>query len=258
MPGIRYEGRAPDSDSSLITRKWSLDNAAALAVTTSFVNAEIARVVAASNLQTTTYVDAQDGLLAKLSDVQAADALHLASTARGTTVASLDSSGMLTSTQVPSNLITERTARSVAATAPSFSGSYTCTTTSTREKLLATITVPDPGFPYHPLPFGFVSGQASSTAGLYPWSGNGILGQLTVCPPAESGDTIYGVGACSDSPTTGLYPFFPYGASGTTPTNRPAVSGTLRLDLYGCCLEGNGYSFSSTGLTFYVIVIPAM
>jgi hypothetical protein len=258
MAGIRYEGRSPDSDNSVVTRRWSNDNAGSLAVTTTFVNTEIARVVAANNLQTKTYVDDQDNLLAKLTDVTTADNLRLESTARGTTVASLDSSGMLTATQIPTTLVTERTARSVFATAPSFSGTYTCTTTATREKLLATLTILDPGFPYIPLPFGFVSGQAGGTPGLYPWSGNGVCGQLTVCPAAGSGDTIYGVGACSDTPATGVYPIFPYAASNTTPSTRPATNGTLTLNLYGCCFQGSGYSFSSTGLSFYVIVIPAM
>lgn len=256
MPGIRYEGRYPDGDSSLITRQWSNETAAALAVTNPFLAGEVARVVAASSLQTTTYVDAQDALLAKLADVQSADSALLDTGARNTTVATLDSSGNLTASQIPSTLVTERAAFSVAAAGASFSGSYSTTTTTIREKLLATLTIPDPGFPYIILPFGSVTGQAGGTPGLYPWSGNGVCGQLTVCPPPGD-DTIYGLGACSDSSAAGAYPILPYGSSNNTPLNRPAVNGSLTLNLYGCCFQGSGYSFSSTGLVFYVIGIPA-
>jgi hypothetical protein len=260
MARVRYEGKAPDGDDGLVSRGWVTGTALPeQAVTTEFINGEITRVVTANNLQGKSYVDAQDLLVAKLADVQAADNLYLNSSARGTTVASLNASGTLTSTQVDTaTLVTDCVARSHAATGASFSGSVTSTTTITRDKLLATVTIPDPGFSYHPLPFGFVSGQAGGTPGLYPWNGNGILGQLTVCPAAGSGDTIYGLGACSDTPSATLYPILPYAASNTTPTTRPAVNGSLTLNLYGCCLQGNGYTFLAAGLGFYVIVIPAM
>lgn len=255
--GIRYVGRYPDADLTVTTKKWADDTAAARAVTTTFVNSEISRVVQASNLQTATYVDAQDALLARLADVQAADAACLPATARNSTVAGLDSTGMLINSQLPATIVTDRVARSHVGTVV-FSGSYTCTTTTTREKKLATVSIPDPGFAYIPLPFGVVTGQAGGTPGLYSWSGNGVCGQLTVCPPQGSGDTIYGLGAASDSPTVGSYPILPYAASSATPINRPAVQGALTLDLYGCCFQGAGYTFFSTGLSFYVLVVPAM
>lgn len=256
MP-IRYEGRYPDGDNSLATKKWTDDTNVSLAVTTSFINSEIARVISANNLQTTTYVDNQDALVAKLSAVTAADTLYVDSTARNTTVAGLDSSGMLISTQLPNTIVTDRVARSHVGSA-SFSGTYTCNTTTVREKKLATVSIPDPGFAYIPLPFGFVTGYAGGTPGLYPWSGNGTCGQLVVCPPQGSGDTIYGFGSGTDSPTAGLCPVLPYGASNATPGNRPAVNGALTLDLYGSCFQGSGYTYSSTGLSFFVIVVPAM
>ena len=164
---------------------------------------------------------------------------------------------MLISTQIHTTITTDRTARSHVGTA-AFSGTYTATTTTPRERKLASVTIPDPGFAYIPLPFGSVTGQAGGTPGLYPWNGNGVCGLLTVCPPQGSGETIYGMGAGTDSPVSGTYPIFPYGASNTTPGNRPAVTGSLVLDLYGSCFQGSGYTFSSAGLSFYVIVVPAL
>lgn len=255
--GIRYEGRAPDSDFSVVTKKWADDTAQAQAVTTTYINNEITRVVTRDNLQTTTYVNAKDDLLAKLTDVQSADALCLPLTARNTTVAGLDAGGMLITSQISQTIVTDRVTKCYTGTA-AFSGTYTCTTTTVREKKLASVTIPDPGFPYVPLPFGAVYGQAGGTPGLYIWSGNGVCGQLTVCPPQGSGETIYGMGACTDAPVQASYPILPYAASATTPTNRPAVTGALTLDLYGCCFQGTGYTFHSSGLNFYVLVIPVM
>jgi hypothetical protein len=255
--GIRYEGRYPDADSSLGTKKWSDDTATAVAVTPTFITTEIARVVTASSLQTSTYVDAQDALLAKLASVQAASAALLPDTARNTTVAGLDASGMVFASQIAGSVTTDRVARSFTGAAV-FSGTYTATTTTPREKKLATVTITDPGFAYIPLPFGFVTGSAGGTPGIYPWTGNGVCGQLVVCPPQGSGDTIYGVGGCNDITAPALYPVLPYGASLVTPANRPALTGDLTLDLYGSCFQGGGYTFYSTNLAFYVIVIPAM
>lgn len=261
MAGVRYEGRAPDGDDGLVNRGWITDTALpAQAVTAEFINGEINRVVTTNNLQGKKYVDDQDLLVAKLADVTTADNLRLNSSARGTTVASLNASGTLLTGQFDTaTLVTNCVARShVGVTAATLINAVTSTETTTRNRLLATVTIPDPGFPYHPLPFGSVAAQAGGTPGLYPWNGNGIVGQLTVCPPAGSGDTIYGLGVCSDSPAAALYPILPYAASNTTPTTRPAVNGSLTLNLYGCCLQNNGYTFLAAGLSFYVIVIPAM
>lgn len=258
MPGIRYEGRRPDSDIALATKGFADDAIAAAAVTADYVTVEIARVVSANDLRTATYVDAQDALLAKLADVEAAAAGLLDATARGTTVAPLNGSAQVDVSYIPpGTLLTERTLSTVTGSA-TFSGTLTATTTNPRERKLATASIADPGFPYHPLPFGTVSGQASGTPVVYPWSGNGVCGLLTVCPPAGSGDTIYGIGGCTDTPTAARYPIVPYAASGATPVNRPPVNGAITLDLYGACFQGSGYTFNSSGLEFWILVVPAL
>jgi hypothetical protein len=260
MAGVRYEGKDPDGDDGLVNRGWITGTALpAQAVTAEFINGEITRMVTTNVLQGKTYVDDQDRPLAKIADVNTADNLYLNSSARGTTVASLNASGTLLTDQFDTaTLVTDCVARSHVAAALTWSGTRTANTSIVRDQLLATVTIPDPGFPYHPLPFGSVAAQAGGTPGLYSWNGNGILGQLTVCPAAGSGDTIYGLGACSDSPTPTPYPILPYAGSNTTPAIRPATTGSLTLNLYGCCLQGIGYTFLAAGLSFYVIVIPAM
>jgi len=257
MPTIRYEGRYPDADASLTHKRWADDAIAASAVTPSFVNGEVDRVIAASNLQTTTYVDAQDALLAKIADFTAADNNCLDATTRGVTVAPLDGSGMVTANYLPPGLITERVIRTHVGTA-SFSGTLTSTTTTVRERKLATVSIPDPGFPYLVLPFGNVTGYAGATPEVYPWTGNGVCGLFVVCPPAGAGEVIYGLGGGTDSTLMSSYPILPYAASGSTPLTRPAVTGALTLDLYGSCFQGTGYVFSSSGLSFYVLIVPAI
>ena len=254
MTGIRYEGRYPDGDNSLSILQWVDQAVTDLAVTSTFVNSQIARVINTSNLKTTTYVDAQDALLAPLSAVQTADNNYLEASAKDVSVASLDSEGMLLEDQTHPDLVTERSAFVVVGSS-SFSGSYTATTTTAREKLLATLTVADPGFPWVPLCFGSVSGQAGNTPPLYPWSGNTTCGQVTVM--ADTGDTIYALGGGTDSPIPSALSIFPYGASNNTPVNHPPINGGITLNLYGCCFQGSGYIFHSEDLSFYVVGVPS-
>lgn len=255
--GLRYEGRFPDSDSSLGTKEWAEGAAQNSAVTTTYINNEIARVVTVNNLQTTSYVDGRDALLAKLADVQSADAACLPLTARNSTVAGLNETGTLYSGQLSNTIITERAVKCFVGTV-AFSGTHTCTQNSLREKKLATVNIVDPGFSYIPLPFGFITGQAGGTPTLYPWSGNGVCGRVVVCPPEGSGDTVYGLGACTDTSISGRYPILPSATANATPANLLAVKGNLTLDLYGSCFQGTGYTFSSEGLSFYVLIFPAM
>lgn len=259
MVALRYEGRPTDADSAITTKKWADDANTALTVSTSYVNAEIARVVAVNDLQTATYVDFQDSLLASASDVATADAGYLALTDRNSLVATLTSTGQLKSAQLPT-LVTDRVSKMIAGSAV-FSGTLTSVTTLDRDRRLATVTIPDPGFPYIPLPFGMVTAKAEGeTLVEEPWKGTGVTARLLVAPPAGSGqaDFIYGVGWCSDNPAYATYPVVPYAGSGVNPRTRPAQTGSLTLELFGSCFTNLNYTFSSANLTFYVLVVPAV
>lgn len=260
MVALRYEGRPTDADSAVAIKSWADTANTALTVTTGYVNSEISRVVALNDLQTTTYVDYQDSLLADASAVADADALYLSLTEKDVSVATLTSSGMLRSTQLPT-LVTDRVAQMVEGTV-SFSGTLTSLTTLDRDLLLASVTIDDPGYPYIPLPFGMVTAKAGGDANLTeePWKGTGVTGRLLVAPPSGSGvaDFIYGIGWCSDNPAYATYPVFPYGGTGVSPSTRPAQTGSLTLNLFGSSYQNTGYTFSSANLSFSVLVVPAV
>lgn len=261
MATLQYVGRNPDSDSIISPKSYTDAANTASAVTTAIVNTKIA--AAAATLTSAFYVDTQDAALAHQADVTSADTAFIATTQLGVAsgIASLDSSGNLTTAQVPGGVVTDRVALSYAgAVIGTFTADHTVTTIGTREFKLATVSIPDPGFPWYPLPFAWVAGDAS--AGSPPASrqvGNGNYGLLTVQPPVGSGNTIYGVGICTASFYTDFYSVIPYAPAGTTPSGQPAIAGALTLDLYGCCYSTAGhYTFKPTNLTYFVLCVPAL
>ena len=263
MVGLSYRGRAPDSDSALVTKKWSDDTNATKIVDTAFINAEIAQEIIDQVLQTTSYVDTQDALRAKKTAVDAADANYVLDTALNAAngVAGLDSSGNLISSQVPTGIVTDFVVQSFKATGAGLilSGEQQVTTTAVRAFKIATLAVTDPGYPWIPIPFGGVMGWSGGTPPGSRLIGTGTTGKLVVCPPSGQGDDIYGIGICTgafDKPTP--YMVVPYGSSSLTPSTRPPLTGGKTLDLYGSCFAGSGYVFSSAVLFFHVMAFPAV
>lgn len=261
MPGLPYRGRAPDSDSSVVNKKWSDDANAAIVVTESYVNGRITNEIGTLALQTQVYVDNQDLLRAQKTDVDAGDLLCVPASQLNAVngVAGLDVDGNLKTAQVPAGVITDRVARGSEATYLLAGGAtQTVTTTNQREFKLATVTIADPGFPWHPLPFGTVMGKAGGTDPGLRSRGNSNAGLLTVLPPSAVSNIVYGAGACTASFYNDLYCVLPYGASSLVPSGRPAIVGGLTLELYGSCYVGNSYIFSGTSLSFNVMVLPAV
>lgn len=281
MATLKYVGRAPDSDSTIVPKSYADSQNANLSVTTTIVNNIIA--AAAVNLTDQTYVDAQDALRAHKNDVTAADNLYVALSALGAAggVASLDGSGNIPAGQIPAGVRTDRVAAcySVAhtGTLPLLGGTpnttagaigtinlasgvtHTVSTTTVREYQLASIVIPDPGFPWKPLPFAWVQGNSSS--GTNPGtrqSGNGNYGLLTCMPPSGVSDTVYGLGLCTASYVTDTYAMTPYAATNQTHTSVPAINGSLELDLYGCLWSGTTYTFVGTNLNFLVLVLASV
>lgn len=261
MATLQYVGRNPDSDSIISPKSYADSANTAVAVTTTVVNTKIAS--AAATLTSQSYVDTEDAMLAQKTVVIAADTAYIAATQLGVAsgVASLDSSGNLTSAQVPSGVVTERGSSSIVGTViGTFTTPQTVTTNGVREFKLATASISDPGFPWYPLPFAWVSGNsAAGPAAASRQVGNANYGQLTVMPPIGAGNTIYGLGICTASPYYDFYSVIPYGGAGATPTTNPAITGPLTLDLYGCCYGSGGhYTFSPTNLTYFVLCVPAL
>ena len=137
-----------------------------------------------------------------------------------------------------------------------FTGSYTATNASAPHKL-ASMVIPDPGWPWRPLALAWVAGDSSGAAN--PGSrtiGTGNYGLLTVAPPANS--PIYSIGICTGSFFTDTYPVTPYAAAGQTPTSVPAITGGLELDLFAQMWSGTTYTWYSAGLDFQIGVVPAL
>lgn len=267
MSGISYVGRNPDTDSSVVPKTWADNQQTAVAVTTDWVNSQIATEISNDQLQTNTYVNTQDALRAHKTDVDAADTAYIPATDLGIVngIASLDANGSVTASQVPAGLSTSRVAQTYTAASNGHvylapGSTHQVNSTTIREYKLADVTVPDPGYPWRPLCFGLVGGW--SNGGSVPssrGSGTGNLGKLTVLPPVEVSDVVYGIGVCTGAyQKLSYYTVLPYAASGATPINVSPITGSLELDLWACCYSLTGYVFSGTGLMFQVICVPAV
>lgn len=296
MATLAYVGRAPDSDSIIVPKSYADTQNATLAVTSAYVNQQISSAVAgtnpANNMPTSplvlqNYVDAQFATVAKIAAYQAADAAYIPATQLGVAngIASLNSTGTLVSTQVPSaGLITDRVTQCYSVAVPSiltgiiggtlgtvsgaigtmlFNASTTVTGTTvggSGTTQLASIVIPDPGWPWRPMPFAWVQGNAATTSNqpATRMTGTGNYGLLTVIPPAAVSTTIYGRGICSGSYYTNTHRLFPYAGASYTPTSVPPINGSLELDLWGSCWSGTTFTFLPTNFCFYVLVVPAI
>jgi hypothetical protein len=152
--------------------------------------------------------------------------------------------------------------------------SVTSTTQNINEIIIAQISVPDPGYPWHALPFAYVRAASGGASSLLT-SGTGNIGCLTVVIEGNL-STFYGVGICTDDPFPSYYPLLPYGlpantnnavAGAMTPTTNPPLppttsSGQTVFQLGACNLPGiassNNYIFGGSNLVFYILVVPAL
>ena len=106
---MKYVGRYPDADFSVVYKDYVDSSYAAVRVDSDFVQQTVAGE--AQYLVDKAYVDQQDNFRAKKSQVDAADALYLPKSQKGSPngIASLDEFGYVYSSQVPSTIVTERT-----------------------------------------------------------------------------------------------------------------------------------------------------
>lgn len=266
MARLSYVGRDPTSDSVLVPKTYADSTAAATLVTSDEVTAAVTTQITLNTLEPQSYVNTQDGLRAHKSAVDAADATYLATSALNAAngVPGLDSSGGVLLSQIPSGVTTDRVAKVYnAATDGTLhlgpTDTLTVTTENMRESSLATITVPDPGYPWLPLPFAVVQGACRS--GDQPpdhMTGMQVSGLLAVMAPVGVSDRVFGSGLCTPSYTYEYYYCIPYGGSNYTPVNNPPLTGSLQLDFYASCFAGSGYSFYGAAAVFWILVMPAI
>lgn len=266
MSGLQYVGKNPDSDNTIITMAAADAVDQTLVVSTTYVNGIVSQKT--TPLVDKDYIDQQDALRAHIFSVDLMDENYIPVSELGQPngVATVDNFGNITAGQIPSTAITDRPTLYYEAASQGIiyltpGNTHTVSSTAnSREYRLASIMVPDPGYPWYPLCFGFVQGYAG---GADPGRGhtNSNLGQLTVQAPQGISDTIYSSCIGTSDLVTNNYTLIPYAAAGapaTTPANHPPVTGSLQLDLYGSCYQGSSYTWSGTGLIYYIFVFPSM
>lgn len=252
MAGLRYVGRAPDNDSSIVHKKYVDDRYTVLKVDNAYINGEIATV--GSTLTSTTYVDTADNGRAKKSAVDAADAGYLPVSQKGVAngVASIGSDGYIPSAQLPT-LQTVRKPVFKNADTVFLSGTREVTTIALKEFRAATLTITDPGFPYQVLAFATVQGGAQNGTQPDDQHGTGNYGQINIL---REDDKCYGKLVTSGQKAYDYFTVHPYGAEDDTPTTYPALTGNTVLNLWIGLYGGTTYTFTSTNLVFYCLAYP--
>lgn len=263
MVNMRYVGRPADAGAGIVSKRWAEEAHAARMSDADFVVDTVSQAALDAVLQPLTYASARDLLRATTAAVEAADTLYADVALRNhptSGVAGLDSSGYLAASQIPDDVTTDRVVQSYTVTSEDtyLTDMVVSTSTSFRDKRLASITVPDPGYPWIPMPYAAVTGQSSDAQppeGY--WGGNGVCGLLSVAP--DTGETVYGRGVCTDSLAAATRYLIPSADAGATPLTTPPVEGELTLNLYGSCFQGSGYIFSASSEFSYVIyAFPAV
>ena len=260
---LNYFGRYPDTLSAVVNRKYAVlsnsDTAATIDYITQALNAKRQYLV------TTAYVDQEDAKRVLKTTVTTADQNYFPATGHGLAVT--DSTGFLPASAIPSSgLVTDRVTQYYGATV-NLSSDTRVTTTSPTELLLATVIVPAQGYAWVPVIFAGVKGYDRVGAAPYRWVGTGpadATGQLVanntgVLTIIGSDGATYGSGRCTSSSKDVYSLVLPAARGGSSPT---PISGGLTLRLYGSHhtgggRTGEGYTFSNSGLVFYVIAMPA-
>lgn len=249
--GLKYVGRQPDSDYSVVHKKWVDDRYTATKVDLAYVNSEVTAV--SSGLSTPAYVDDQDNLRAKTANVNSADNNYIPLTQKGQAngVASLGSDNYIIASQLPT-LVTERKPVFKNADTVYLTGVRAVTTTNAKEFKAATLTIADPGFPYIPLVLSSIQGGATTGAQGPKSVGTGNYGQVSVLDPNNK---KYGWAICGDLKSYAFHTVIPYGAP---LTDEPvSVSGPLTLDLWLGLWAGSTYVFTDDSFVFSVLIYPS-
>lgn len=254
MIAQKYVGRAPDSDFSVLPRKYVTDRYDTIRLDMDFINAEVSSQAAAANLVGPGYVTQQDNLRARKTAVDAADALYVPTSQRGAAngVVPLDGDSYVPSQYWPS-VQSERKFFFVPATTVILSGDRVVSSTNAKEYQAATLTIPDPGFPYIPLIFAQILGGSTLGNAANRSMGTGSFGQVSVL---RSDNQKYAWCLATSHKTLAYHNALPFADSAVDPAARPPLEGTNTFGLWLGLWSGTTYTFNSTGLQFYALVYP--
>jgi hypothetical protein len=252
MPPTKYVGRAPNSDSSVVTKGYIDSTHTQVEVTPDYIADAVSSYVASINLVTPAYIDSADATRSSKAEVDAADLNYLPTTARGAVngVASLNASGLIPSAQLPT-LSTDRPILCVDGTI-SLSTEQTVTGTTAKTLQAGTLTITDPGYAYRVLAFAFVGGRCAGTIDHSRRKGGGSMGKMTIL---DGNDALYSGGVAAGALGLTVYPVVPTAAQGTLPST---VTGSTTLKLWVALQSGTSYIFSPTGTRFLALVLPAL
>ncbi|QZE10552.1 hypothetical protein SEA_SCOOBYDOOBYDOO_237 [Mycobacterium phage ScoobyDoobyDoo] len=254
MSTIKYVGRAPDSDGSLVPRRYVQDRYGTIKVDTDFITSEVLSQAGAAGLVTESYVDAQDNLRAKKAAVDAADANHVPVSQRGQAngVVPLDNNAYIPSQYLPT-ISTSRSPIFVPATSVALTSNRVVTTTNPKEYQAASISIPDPGYPYIPLLFAQILGGSSNGNIVNRTMGTGNFGQVTIL---RSDNEKYGWNLCGSHKPMYYHTAIPFADNTINPTVREPMSGASTFGLWLGLWSGLTYTFSPVGLNFFALVYP--
>lgn len=262
-PPLRYVGRAPDSASVLGTTAYAQSADASNLVTPSWISQQVAQ--AASSLVTPEWVSEQAAAYLAQASVTSALSGYVANSLLGAAngVAQADPSGIVPSAQLPA-LTTNNVAMAYDCVN---NGSLflptgteqTVITENIGEFVLAEVVIPNPGYPYVALPFGWVLGYSGGTPSSSRLEGNGNVGFLAVTEPSEE-TPVYGMGLMTADTLPNYYSVLPAadGLATVNPTTQPPFQTGVTLQLSACNYAGSDYVVSGTGLIFFVLVFPAL
>jgi hypothetical protein len=266
VAAFEYVGRYPDSDAVVVPKGYADADNAATAVTQAYIDQQCA--IQAANAVSQAYITQAVANYATATMVSTANAAYVPLTQLGSAngVAQATSSGVAASAQLPT-LVTNRLPKSysIATSGTDFLGgdSFTVTTTTLQEYIIASLPIPDPGYPWIPWITAYISGQAAGSPSGSRFIGNGNFGLLTVMPPSGVSTKLYAAGVCTSDTVTNWYQALPYGSTQNpstpmTPLTQPPIIGPLTLNLGACCWSGHGYTFNGLGKVFHVTVLPAL
>lgn len=252
--GLDYVGRAPDSDYSVLPRRYVTDRYDTIRVDNDFISSELTSQAAAAGLVAQSYADQQDALRARKANVDAADALYVPLTQRGAAngVVPLDDNSYIPTQYLPT-IQTERKVGYVAAQNILLNGDRLCTAINPKEYLAATLTIPDPGFPYVPLVFAQILGGSVNGNAANRGMGTGSYGQVSIL---RADDTKQSWCLATSHKTLAYHTALPFGDNTVNPNTRPLMEGQQVFNLWLGLWSGNTYTFNSTGLAFYALVFP--
>ncbi|QIG58153.1 hypothetical protein SEA_SKOG_1 [Gordonia phage Skog] len=247
---LDYVGRTPDSDHSIMSKKWVDDRYASVKVDSAYINTTVA--AATVSLVNPTYVNAQDALRASIASVDSADALYVPTSQEGQPggVPTIGANGYIPPAQLPA-LQTQRKPVFKNYDTLYLSGSYEVT--SDNRYRAARLVIPDPGYPYVPLVFATVRGgavngiQATGSRA----TGAGSFGEITVL---DDDDVCYAWTVCGDVKAMAFHKAIPFADTNDVPA--AGLAGPRDLSLWFSLNAGNSYIFSSQDLSFYAIIWP--